>query len=903
MKTKTKYHHFIAVFILFFAVVQSCSTEKDAWINRTYHNTTAHYNGYFNAGEIIKETMTDFELNRQENYAEIIPLFIYANDEESKAFYSPMDTAVSKCETVIARNSMPKQKVGQFKNVEWCKWIDDNWLVIGQAQFYKRDFEGAIEKFSFIEKQYKTASISHTAKLWRAKTLIELEQFDEAKEVLDELQNVKEELKEQKEDAEKAAKEAKEKAKKRSSSRSRKRKKSKSKSKKKEGPTDEIPALPKKFEQDLLPVVADLYLRQKQYKEAEEALRASIEVTKKRKFKTRQLFILAQLLQEVGGEGASELYAEVVKRNPVYDMAFQAKINRALAYSGGDSKSIKAQLLKMLKDDKNIDYHDQIYYALGDIELRAGNRPEGIAYLEQSVMVSKANKVQKSKSFLRLGKLYYIEKNYTKAQQYYDSTMAVLPKDHFEYESISETNKSLSELVENLNIVQKGDSLTSLCKLSDKELLSKIDDIIEQKKLEKEAEDERRRLLAMQNANATAPSNTGTPSGTFWAFDANLKKIGFNDFKSLWGDRKLEDNWRRSDKSSLDFDGGEEEKNEESEEFTVDYYLKTLPCNDNNKLAQIDQDVMNSLYKCGEVYKTKLDNQVEAKKSFEALSRRFLPNEKAIAGLYQLYLMTNGEEMKKYKQTILNDYPNSEYAKIIKDPNYKQKAELAGSKNAEDYKTTYSYYTQKQYDKVIELSNKVIQSEKENVYKCKYYYLKAVAVGQKYANSDSLRPLENALSDVVQHCKGDEVYEPAKALLDKLRNVQSVSDAQAGKSTYVYATDATHFFVLVFPNNKGSINKAKAKVSDFNKASFSTKNLSVKSSFVDQDTQVVVTRSFKDKEDAMDYYVAFKVNKKQVKDYNQSFDFFIITETNFSSLYVEKNIEEYVTFFNKNYLQ
>lgn len=884
--------------MLFLLVAISCSTEKDAWINRTYHNTTAHYNGYFNAGEIIKETMTDFEMGRQENYSEVIPLFIYANDEESKAFYSPMDTAVSKCETVIARNTMPKQKVGQFKNAEWCKWIDDNWLVIGQAQFYKRDFDGALEKFKFIEKQYKTESIAHTAKLWRAKTLIELELFDEAKEVLDELQTVEEELKEQKEEAAKAEKEAKEKAKKYKSSKKRK----KSKSKKKAPVVDEIPALPKKFEQELLPVVADLYLRQKEYKEAEEALRASIEVTKKRKFKTRQLFILAQILQENGSEGASELYAEVVKRNPVYDMAFQAKINRALAYSGGDSKSIKAQLLKMLKDDKNIDYHDQIYYALGDIELRAGNRPEGIAYLEKSVLVSKANKVQKSKSFLRLGKLYYLEKNYTKAQQYYDSTMSVLPKEHIEYEAISETNASLSDLVGHLNTIQNGDSLASLCKLSEKELLTRIDEIIEQKKLEKEAEEERRRLEAIQNANSTGPSNTGSPSGKFWAFDDNLKKVGFNDFKSLWGDRKLEDNWRRSDKSSSDFDEGIEENNEVAEEFTADFYLKTLPCNDNNELAKIDEDVMNSLYKSGEIYKTKLKDDVEAKKSFKELTERYLPKEKAIAGLYQLYLMTKGEEMKGYKNNILSNYPNSEYAKIIKDPNYKQKAELASSKDAEDYKVAYTYFAQNNFDKAIELSNKVILSENDNVYRCKYYYLKAISTGKKYANADSLQPLELALGEVVKNCQGDEVYDPSKALLDKLRNVQSISDAQSGKSTYVYSSDATHFFVLVFPNKKGSINKAKTKVSDFNKASFSTKTLSVKSSFVDQETQVVVTRSFKDKEEAMDYFTAFKVNKKQVKDYNKGFDFFIITDKNFSSLYVEKNVQEYVDFFKKNYI-
>ncbi len=843
--------------------------------------------------------MSEFELGRKEDYSKIIPVFIYANNEESKGLYSPMDTAVSKCETVIARNSMPKEKVGQFKNEEWCKWIDDNWFVIGRAQFLKRDFEGALEKFTFIEKHYKAESITHLAKLWRAKTLIELKQFDDAKEVLDELQEVEELLELQKEELEKAKAEAKAKAKKiakRSSSKKRK----KSKGKKKED-KDIIAPLPKKFDRKLLPVYADLFLRQKMYKEAEEYLNLSIDVTKKRKFKTRLMFILAQVLQKNSGEGASDLYAQVVKRNPVYAMAFQAKINRALAYSGGNSKSIKAQLLKMLKDEKNEEYLDQIYYALGDIELREGNRGLGITYLEKSVLVSTANKVQKSKSFLRLGKLYYIEKKYAKAQQYYDSTMSVLPKDHVEYESIEAKNESLSALVKNLHTINEGDSISQLCSLSEKELLAKIEGIIDNKILENEAKAEQDRLASMQ----TVSTPSGKPTlGVFWAYDNNLRATGFNEFKEVWGDRKFEDNWRRSDKSSADFEEEDEpESKEVDKELTVDFYLKDLPCDNDEKLATIQDDVMTAMYDAGDIYKTKLEDETEAKASFIALTERFLPKETAIAGLYQLYLMSEGDEMKGYKNRILDDYPNSEYAKIIKDPNYKQKEELAKNQASIDYKVAYQHYSNHNFDEAIALSNNVINNDKNNALLCKYYYLKAVSLAQKYAGTDSLSYLDNALTDVIKHCKGDEVYEPAKSLLDKLRNVQSVSDAQSGKSTYVYSSDSKHFFVLVFPNDKGSINKAKAKMADFNSASFSTKTLKVESSFVDQTTQVIVTKSFKDKEEAMDYYVAFKVNKKQVKSFTKGFDFFVITDKNFASLYVDKDIKKYVAFFEKNYAE
>jgi len=125
----------------------SCSTEKDAWLNKTYHNTTAKYNGFFNAGEIIKEAMINYSEARLENYNVIIPVYEYADEIGSKSLYAPMDTAAAKCETVIGRHSMPSLKKGQFRKTEWCRWIDDNWMVIGQSKFFKRDFEKALKRF------------------------------------------------------------------------------------------------------------------------------------------------------------------------------------------------------------------------------------------------------------------------------------------------------------------------------------------------------------------------------------------------------------------------------------------------------------------------------------------------------------------------------------------------------------------------------------------------------------------------------------------------------------------------------------------------------------------------------------------------------------------------------------
>lgn len=371
-------------------IVLACSTEKDAWVNKTYHNTTAHYNGYWNAKELIKETMTGFELGYSENYEAILPVFLYPNEEESKNFKSPMDTAIKKCETVIFKHQMPQKKVGQYKRTEWCAWIDDNWFVIGESQFYKREFNSSLQKFEFIEKQYPSEPIIYEARLWQAKIFIEQENYPAAKSILDELQEEIDAQAEAKED--KSKKEEKPEKKKSTNSNNKKKKKS---AKKKTDKKDEEEAGPPKISEDFFkeyyPVLADYYLRKKEYGKAEEALVKSIEVVTERQFKTRLIFILAQLKHQQSNAEASELYAEVVKRNPKYDMAFVAKINKALAFSGGDKQKIKAELKKMLKDEKNIDYLDQIYYALGDIEVNEGNKPEGIEYLELSVRASKSN--------------------------------------------------------------------------------------------------------------------------------------------------------------------------------------------------------------------------------------------------------------------------------------------------------------------------------------------------------------------------------------------------------------------------------------------------------------------------------------------------------------------------------
>jgi hypothetical protein len=182
-------------------------------------------------------------------------------------------------------------------------------------------------------------------------------------------------------------------------------------------------------------------------------------------------------------------------------------------------------------------------------------------------------------------------------------------------------------------------------------------------------------------------------------------------------------------------------------------------------------------------------------------------------------------------------------------------------------------------------------------------YLKTFATAYGNANPTDLTPVETALEELIQLCSDEEIKTNAKLLLDRLRNQQSVMDAKSGIGNYIFSSDSKHLFILVFPNTAGSVNQAKIKVSDFNEASFSSKTLETKSSFIDADNQVISVKLFEDKKAAMDYYTAFKVNKTIVQSLNVSQTFFVITEKNFAALFVDKDITKYLDFFKKNYLE
>ena len=162
-------------------IFSSCSTKKNTWVNRQYHNTTAKYNGYFNGNESIKAGVKKLHANHTDDYTTIIPVFPTGDLKKSNQTKSYMDKAIKKGSLVIQRHSM------KIKNKEYCRWIDDNYLMVGKGYFYKGDLEEAIKTFSFIKNEYSQNEIRFDAALWLVRACVEKGDFTSAETELKDL--------------------------------------------------------------------------------------------------------------------------------------------------------------------------------------------------------------------------------------------------------------------------------------------------------------------------------------------------------------------------------------------------------------------------------------------------------------------------------------------------------------------------------------------------------------------------------------------------------------------------------------------------------------------------------------------------------------------------------------------
>lgn len=879
---------YLLAILLIYGFLAGCSTEKNTLITRSFHNLTSHYNIFFNGIESYKKGLNRAQESYVDDYTRILPLFTYDDENIAQSIAPDMDRAITKSTKVITLHSITvkpeykngpqteKQKAFYAKN-EYNKWVDENYLIMGKAYLFRHEYQFAIETFKFIITEYPYEDIIYETQIWLARAYNETGEYKESEKILNQLTA-----------------------------------------------GDDVPV---KLHADLFATIADLYMKQEEYESAIDPLTIALSHIRKKETKIRYTFILGQLNQQVGKmEEASRYYREVIKMNPPYEMSFNARINRASVFVEGAARSreIKAELNKMLKDEKNREYQDQIYYALGNIYYREGNVNEAIGFYRLSSAKSISNAQQKTKSCLTLAEIFYNRENYAEAKLYYDSAIVSLNSDHPDYTQIITKSKSLSNLVENLMVVHFEDSVQKLAGMSETERLTVIDSIIERVRREEQLAQQmemqemqdaqfNRMMLSESGRSGYQASETG---GKWYFYNETAKSFGQPEFRMKWGNRKLEDNWRRKNKRETSFGdiAGENVETEDSAAVqrpvlsnkTRVFYLQDIPLTD-SMMDLSHSRIRGSLYNAGEIYLNDLKDYEEAITAFTDLIERYPDSEFTLPtyyNLYNLYAKQNNLTLSDfYRESIIREFPESQTAQLLTNPNYIN--ELLEKENEVNrfYEATYRNYQQGNYDQVIrDVDYALITFQNEDLIP-QFTFLKVLSIGQ----IQDIMQFTEALDSITSTYPTHEVAERANEILAYIKRSDPVvkleTEKKEAEEIYTFDPEGPYYFGFIVKKDI-DLNQLKFEIINFNLDAFPNRTFDVTSENLDNNDVLILVQSLRNLENAWNYYNQV-VTSENIMSLIQGTDFsrFVISPANSQKLIEDKVSNKYLLFFDKYYTQ
>ena len=697
----------LILFGVFLAV--SCSTEKNTSQSRWFHSFTARYNTYYNGNLAYIDGSLEKEQGNKDNFTEMIPLYTVGNKASKELGKSNFDKAVEKAQKAIKRHSIKKRPTWNKsrkkteRDVEWLSRREYNpflwkaWMLMGRSQFHSGQFTEAASTFAYMARLYHTQpAIYGKARAWLAKCYIEQDWIYDAEDVINKMKR---------------------------------------------------DSMDWRAVKEWDYTYADYYIHTKRFEEAIPYLKKAIKHEMRRKQKAREYFLLGQLYATLGKrDEAYKAFRSVVRMNPPYELEFNARIAMSEVMAKGNPKKMISRLKSMARSDKNAQYLDQVYYAMGNIYLLQRDTANAIASYEKGNEKATRSGIEKGVLLLHLGDLYWIKEKFGDAKRCYGEAIGLLDKERDDYKQLSERSKVLDELVPYTDAVYLQDSLQVLAKLPEKERNEAIDRVIEAlKKKEKEernrqAEAEAQNQLARQGAvgnrtnNQTRQNqqqqqqNVGNQNGTWYFYNPMAVSQGKQAFERQWGRRENVDNWQRINKTVVgqtdnpDMDSLTEEQRDslfkaaavedslaqiadsaQNDPHKREYYLKDIPFTEEQVEAS-NLIIMDGLHHSGVIFKDKLDNLALSEKALRRLTDQYPTYEKMDDVFYHLYLlyMRKGEPQMadNFLNRLKSDHPESEWTAILSDPYFVENARFGTHLEDSLYAATYEAFKANRFDEV-----------------------------------------------------------------------------------------------------------------------------------------------------------------------------------------------------------
>ncbi len=702
--------HFLFLSLGIGLCFSSCNSQKETVASRNMQNLTANFNILYNATEIVNESEKNIQLAYTDNFDRVISVYKEPNETISQGELGKLDQAILKANTIANEKSL-------------SKYVDNAYFLIGKSNYLKSNFFNAVEFFDYVYQNYpKEKGIKQASLAWKTRSLIASDRLDEAYNSIDTaLRYI---------------------------------------------------ATEKKSVADIYAIRAQLHIYAKEDEQAITMLKKAIESKTSKQNKIRWTYLLAQL-QQINGQAkdAYQNYTKVLKSNALFEMAFNAKLS-AISLNNNlsnDSKSKTKQIAALLKDSKNNDFKDQIYFQIANSYADENNTEKAIENYNNAIAKSSKNVIQKGLAYLKLAEIYFKESDYVKSKAYYDSTLVELPISYPDYAQIKKKADNIELLADRLSIIAKEDTLQVLAQMPEIERNERIKQLIELEVLKTQ--------VKLNNASSGLPStgaiNSNNGNSKFYFNNSIALNQGIADFKKTWGARKLEDNWRRSQKSDTDISNTlANNQNSTKDPFNElntpstsvnteslkKVFIEAIPLTKEMKKVS-DEKIGSAMYDIGNYYRDVSADTMEAVKTYEKLLSRFPddPNKLAVYyNLYRLYRFANPQLSDKYKNILLNQFAESPFAKIILDPDYNQKNDDIEMAFNQFYNEAYRLYTNKKYRDV--LKSVELQKTKSGIEKtpAQLAYLSSLALG----HLQKLDKLEASFKNILDSNPEDKLIVP-----------------------------------------------------------------------------------------------------------------------------------------------
>ena len=724
--------------VLLFIV--SCSTKKDAFLNRNYNALTTQYNILYNGGVAFDQGLNEINLNYEDDFFELLPIEplsfenikfripilstgakepgIGFDVKKTEEPLTPFDIAEQKAVKAIQKHSM------NINGKERNKKIDDAYLLLGKSRYYTERFIPAIDAYNYIIANYPNASLINETKIWRAKAHIRIENEELAIETLEILLRK--------------------------------------------------PDLPDFIREDANTALAMAYAKLDSVNTVRNYLWEATKTSKNKTQRARNLFVLGQLysLDKIK-DTASMVFKKLINfKQAPYKFRIHAQIELAKnAVSDSSSLAILERYKKLIKNRDNRPYLDAIYYQVAVLEQERDSLNDAILNYNKSLRAKNGGAKQKTYSYEQLAKIYFKDLDYVTSGAYYDSILQVAKnKNTLRIKRFERRAKNLSSLVKYEKNLQKNDSILTLAALPKEQLEQYFQEYID--KIKKEDEElAQKKLNQISFGSSFGGGLQSTKAKGKWYF-YNTQSLGFGkgEFKRVWGNRPLEDNWRISDKSIIANEPNEDSDfitNMKNPRYEISTYLETVPTSA-KELDSLTFDRNTALFELGLIYKEQFKNPLKATRNLERLlvsnpdKELILP---ANYHLYQLYLLTGNAKATQYKDFILNSYPDSPFSKIILNPEIELSKEKEVDEDAEVYEIAYKLYKDDFFEDAICFIDMTIPTLVEgSILVSKFELLKAYAIG-KYQNKDSyIAALEKVAVGYPQTEQGKKALEIMKRL-------------------------------------------------------------------------------------------------------------------------------------------